>query len=147
MMMTIDWCSFFAALAWLLMLSYYVVKLIWIGGHDVNEKPLLCQFCGSDAIPTPIKVWICKKCEAQFGSYYPRCICGGELQKEVIDRWQCPDCGSEFRRGDPQWMIDKRIDAEERARLLALKRYGRSRTGRSRKRRHEKGPWPLSNYQ
>ena len=147
MMMTIDWCSFFAALAWLLMLSYYVVKLIWKGGHDVNEKPLLCQFCGSDAIPTPRKVWICKKCEAQFGRYYPRCICGGELQKEVIDRWQCPDCGAEILRGDPLWMIAKRLDAEDRARMQGMLRGGKSKTRRTRKKKYKKDPWPLSNYQ
>ncbi len=112
--MMIDLCSILVALAWLLMLSYFVVKLIWKGGQDVNEKPLLCQLCGwSEMIPTPKTVWVCKECETEYGRYYPLCLCGGKLQKETVDRWQCLGCGAEIKQGDPLWMVEKRLDAEE----------------------------------
>ena len=111
------------------------------------KNTMLCRLCGSDMLPVPKKIWVCKLCEAEFQRYFASCICGGKLNRETIERWQCPDCGSEFLRGDPQWMIDKRIDAEERARLQALKRNGRSRSGRSRKKKYNKGPWSLTNYQ
>lgn len=132
--------------AWAVIFRHIVLKL-WKGGKDVaKDNTLLCQLCGSDMLPTPKKIWVCKTCEAEYPRYYPSCLCGGRLNREIIDRWQCPDCGAEVQRGDPQWMIDKRLEAEDRARMRGMIRGGRSKSGRTRKKKYKKDPWQLSNY-